>query len=451
MELLSTLLWFVLALGLLVTAHEYGHYWVARRLGIKILRFSVGFGRPLWRYRPGETEFVIAAVPLGGYVKMLDEREGEVESHELHRAFNRQPLAVRSAVVAAGPIANFLFAFAAYWLMLVLGVTGPRAVIGEVAPDSIAARAGLQQGFEIVQVDGTSIETWDGVFRNSLDAILDGRSVEIVTISQSGSERRAQLDFSGTSVDDIGAGDFFAELGVTPVRPRIPPIIGRVVPDEPAARAGMQPGDRIVAVEGRVLDTWDEWVELVRANPDRQLAVTLSRGGNEREFTITPMLAEVDGKPIGRIGAEVQLPEMSETVPMGVERYGPMVAAQGAMERTAQMSVTTLKILYKIVVGEASVKNLSGPISVAHYAGAYARMGVARFLEFLALVSVSLAVLNLLPIPVLDGGHLMYYLLESVARRPVSEKLQAVGQQVGLVILLGLMGIAVYNDILRML
>ena len=451
MELLSTLLWFVLALGLLVTAHEFGHYWVARRLGIKILRFSVGFGRPLWRRQSGDTEFVIAAIPLGGYVKMLDEREGEVDSDELHRAFNRQPLAVRSAVVAAGPIANFLFAFAAYWLMLVLGVTGPRAVIGEVAPDSIAARAGLQKGFEITQVGGASTQTWDGVFRNSLDAILDGRSIEIVTISQTGGERRARLDFSGTSVDDIGAGDFFAELGVTPLRPRIPPIIGRVVPDEPAASAGMQSGDRVVAVAGRAIGTWDEWVELVRANPGQQLAVTLSRGGATLEIAITPMLAEIDGKSIGRIGAEVRVPDVSETVPMGVERSGPVAAAHGAMSRTIQMSVTTLKILYKIVVGEASVKNLSGPISVAHYAGAYARMGTARFLEFLALVSVSLAVLNLLPIPVLDGGHLMYYLIESVARRPMSEKLQALGQQVGLVILLGLMGIAVYNDILRML
>lgn len=451
MDLLHKLLFFALALGLLVTAHEFGHYWVARRLGVKILRFSIGFGRPLWRRQSGETEFVLAAIPLGGYVKMLDEREGEVPPAELGRAFNRKPLAVRAAVVVAGPVANFLFAFAAYWLMMVLGVSGPRPIIGAVAPDSIAERAGFMEGFEIQSVDGSQTQTWDGVFRKSLDAILDGTSIEVVAIDPSGGERRGMLDFSSVSVDDISAGDFFTELGVTPARPLIPPVIERVVPGEAAQLAGMQAGDRVVAADGKSIDSWFTWVELVRANPGRPLAVTVARAGGETQLTMTPAASTSGDRTVGHIGAEVRLPEAPATVPMGIERYGPLAAVQGAASRTYEMSATTLKFLRKMVLREASVQNLSGPISIAQYAGESARMGPARFLEFLALVSVSLAVLNLLPIPLLDGGHLLYYLIESVTRRPVSETLQAFGQQVGLAVLLSLMGVAVYNDILRIL
>lgn len=446
MELLQTLISFVLALGLLVTAHEFGHYWVARRLGVKILRFSVGFGHPLWRRQSGETEFVLAAVPLGGYVKMLDEREGEVAPHELERAFNRKPLAVRAAVVVAGPLANFLFAITAYWLMLMMGVSGPRAIVGEVTPDSIAARAGLAPGHEIIAVDGRPVQTWDGVFRESLDAILDSAAVDIVTVDAQGGERRTRLDFSSVTVDDLGAGDFFSELGVA-ILPPLLPIIERVVPGQPAAAAGLAAGDRVVAADGKPIDTWQAWVELVRASPARTLAVTVLRDGTERDVQLTPATMTQDGRKLGQIGAEVHLPE----VPMAIERFGPLAALEGGVTRTWDMSVTTLKFLGKMISGQASVQNLSGPISIAHYAGESARLGPARFFEFLALVSVSLGVLNLLPIPMLDGGHLLYYLIESVTRRPVSESLQAMGQQVGLVLLLGLMGLAVYNDILRML
>ncbi len=451
MDLLRTLLFFVLALGLLVTAHEFGHYWVARRLGVKILRFSIGFGRPLWRRQRGETEFVLAAIPLGGYVKMLDEREGEVAAAELDRAFNRKPLAVRAAVVAAGPMANFIFAFAAYWLMMVIGVSGPRPIIGDVTPDSIAARAGLATGFEILSVDGSPTQTWDGVFRKSLDAILDSAAIEVVAVDTAGSERRSMLDFSDVTVDDISAGDFFTELGVTPTRPNIPPIIERVVAGESAERAGMKAGDRVLAAAGKPIKSWFTWVELVRANPGKKLSVTVLRDGDEIVLTMTPAAVDNSGRPVGHIGAQVQVPDALDSIPMGIERYSPLAAVHGAASRTYDMSMTTFKFLAKMVLGQASVQNLSGPISIAHYAGESARLGPARFLEFLALVSVSLAVLNLLPIPLLDGGHLLYYLIESVTRRPVSETLQAFGQQVGLVVLLSLMGLAVYNDILRIL
>lgn len=451
MDLLQTLAAFVLALGVLVTVHEFGHFWVAKRLGVKILRFSVGFGKPIWRRQAGETEFVVAAVPLGGYVKMLDEREGDVAPHELERAFNRKPLGTRTAVVAAGPLANFALAFAAYWLMLVLGVTGPRPIVGDVEPSSIASGAGIVAGAEIVEVDGLETRTWDGVFRKSLEAILDGGQVDVVVRDPSGFERLASLDFSGLSIDDISEGDFFEEIGVKPLRPVIPPVIERVVPGEPAAAAGIEPGDLILESGGEPVETWRDWVEMVRAHPGRRLDVLVERNGERVALGITPASVEADGEVRGRIGAEVRVPDHIEQVPFGTERYGPVEAVGGALDRTWAMSATTLKFLYKMIVGEASVQNLSGPISIAHYAGESAKMGAARFLEFLALVSVSLAVLNLLPIPLLDGGHLMYYLIEFATRRPVSETLQAYGQQIGLVMLLSLMGLAVYNDILRIL
>ncbi|MEQ8230504.1 MAG: RIP metalloprotease RseP [Gammaproteobacteria bacterium] len=451
MEMLQTLASFVVALGVLVAVHEFGHYWVARRLGVKILRFSLGFGRPLWRRQGAETEFVVAAIPLGGYVKMLDEREGEVPPDELPRAFNRQPLATRAAVVVAGPLANFLLAFLAYWLTLVIGVTGPQPLVGAVRSDSIAAAGGLTAGDRILAVDEVATATWDGVFRRGLDAILDGGELILRVRGEEGGERFATLDFSALGIDDISEGDFLEELGITPVRPQVPPVIERVVPGEPAARAGLRSGDRVLSAEGAPVATWFDWVDVVRAHPARPLAIEVERGGTRIAMTLTPAAEQVDGETVGRIGAEVRVPESIEPVPVARERYGALEALGGAAERTWSMSITTLRFLGKMIMGEASVRNLSGPISIAQFAGDSARLGVARFLEFLALVSVSLGVLNLLPIPLLDGGHLLYYLIEFVARRPVSETIQVYGQQIGLVVLLGLMGLAVYNDILRIL
>ena len=451
MELLKTLLSFALALGILVTAHEFGHYWVARRLGVKILRFCIGFGRPWLQWRVGETEFALALIPLGGYVKMLDEREGEVAEDELHRAFNRKPLATRVAVVMAGPVANFLFAILAYWLMLMIGVTGPRAIIGTVEADSIAARAGLSRGQEILQVDGAQAQTWDGVFRHALTGILDQRPVVLAVRDSAGMVKQVMLDVSKVSVDELGAGDFFKTLGLAPDVPLIPPVIARVTVDGAAAAAGFKDGDRVISADGKAVASWGAWVDVIRQHPQQALSVVVARGGAELSLTVTPARVEENGAVFGRIGAEPRMPKDLDDIPMGTEQYGPWAAFIGAVDRSADMSVTTLKFLGKMITGQASVSNLSGPISIAQYAGASAKLGVARFLEFLALVSVSLGVLNLLPIPVLDGGHLLYYLIEFATRRPLSEHLQSWGQQLGLVMLLSLMGLAVYNDILRIL
>lgn len=452
MELIQTILAFIVALGILVTIHEYGHYWVARKVGVKIIRFSVGFGRRVWSTHRGEdaTEFVIAAIPLGGYVKMLDEREGEVPSELRHRAFNNQTLGARTAIVLAGPLANFLFAILAYWAMYMVGVSGPTPIVGEVAPHSLAATAGLRTGEEIKGVNGEPAPTWDNVFRSAVTAILDSSSIVLQVVNEDGRERDVLISLGSISIDDLSRGEFFEKIGFEPFRAPIEPIIGRVIVNDPAARAGIRPGDRVISADGGAIKTWLKWVEYVRARPGKAIDVGLLRDGASLTLPLTPKAVEIDGNVIGRIGAEVDVSNI-EAPPVGVERYGVWQAMPRALERTAEVVTTTFKFLRKMVIGEASVENLSGPISIANYARQSAKMGFSRFLDFLGLVSISLGVLNLLPIPLLDGGHLLYYLLEFVTRRPVPESVQLFGQQIGFVLLLGLMGLAVYNDIMRMM
>ena len=449
---LISLLAFIVAIGVLVTVHEFGHFWVARRLGVKVLRFSIGFGKPLWQRRFGadNTELVVAAIPLGGYVKMLDEREGEVPATELDRAFNRQPVRSRMAIVVAGPLFNFLFAIAVYWLMFVAGVPGLRPVVGAVTPDSYAEQAGIVSGDEILAVGATATPTWETTVLALLDASLGGHDAVALTVRNSQGVERHLLASFESSDQLLKKGGVLENFGLTPWQP--PAVIDRLVEDGAGARAGLQPGDRIVQADAVAISSWSRWVDYVRARPGQVIEVRVLRSGQEIMLELTPDSVADAGQTIGRIGAYVRLPDDDQRATMRVVvRYGPLQAVSEALGKTWDVTTLTLRTLWKMVSGGASVENLSGPISIAQYAGQSAVVGLAAFLGFLGIVSVSLGVLNLLPIPVLDGGHLLYYLLELVKGSPVSEAAQLLGQKIGIALLLALMSLAFYNDLIRLL
>lgn len=443
---------FIVALGVLITVHEFGHYWVARRLGVKILRFSVGFGKPLWSRRAGadQTEYVVAALPLGGYVKMLDENEGAVAQAERARAFNAKPVASRFAIVAAGPMFNFLFAVFAFWLMFVIGVVGIKPQIGHVTPDSPAARAGLHNGDVIVAVDGKPTPTWDAAVLALLAGALERQQVGVqVRAGRQGAVQERTLDLRAVKVLRE-KGSLLKNLGIRPWSPQFPAVIGKLEPAGPAARAGFQPGDRILAVDGTPVKDWDAWVKYIQTRPDRWLTVEIERGGKTRVLRLRSVALKTRQGVIGHIGAYGHVPVEQLKAMQAELRYSPLAAAQAATQRTWEMSALTLQVLWKMILGQASLDNISGPISIAQYAGYSARIGLAPFLAFLGVVSVSLAVLNLLPIPVLDGGHLMYYLIEFVKGKPVSQRAQLAAQKLGIALLLALMGLAFYNDLMRL-
>jgi len=447
---ITSVLALIVTLGLLIAFHEFGHFWTARKLGVKVLRFSIGFGKPLWSRRFGadDTEYVIAAFPLGGYVKMLDEREGEVPEAERHRAFNNQSVWRRIAIVAAGPIFNFIFAIIAFWLMYLLGVPGVKPVIGEVAPASIAAEVGFRAGDEILAVDGVATPTWNTARLTLLDKSLDQDVVELRVRGDDGRERQLSLP-----VGDIPAEnkqqDLLHSVGITPWRMDYPPVLGELSPDGAAAKAGLKSGDRILAADGEPVEDWMQLVEFVRAHPDQTVKLQIERDGVAQSVEVHVARHVTDSGVIGRIGAApapVQLPEDMRTE----VRFGPFSAMGEALAKTWQMSSLTLRMIGKMIVGEVSVENLSGPITIATYAGYSANAGATSFLYFLAIISISLGVLNLLPIPLLDGGHLMYYLVEIVKGSPLSDEVQMQMQRIGIVLLAMLMLLAFYNDLNRL-
>ncbi|MCU7886291.1 MAG: sigma E protease regulator RseP, partial [Candidatus Thiodiazotropha sp. (ex Lucinoma annulata)] len=443
---------FIVALAILITVHEYGHFWVARKLGVKVLRFSIGFGRALWK-RTSEvdgTEYVIAAIPLGGYVKMLDEREAPVDPEEQQHAFNRQPLGVRSAIVVAGPLFNFLFAILAFWLIFVTGDTGLKPLVGKVESGSIAEQAGFIPGDEILSVANQSTPTWESVVYILLSEALDSTSLSIQVRDKAGDEQHYQLQSLGLS-DLSEDGRLLQNLGLTPDRPILPPVIGDVLVGEPAEEAGLRPGDRIISVDGSAVDNWNDWVSYVRERPSVALNLEVDRDGETIPMVITPATIESEGETIGRIGASVTVPDNLMDDYRAVIKYGPVEAIGQSVTKTWDLSLLMLRMLGKMVIGEVSVKNLSGPISIADSAGKSASYGVSYFLKFLAVVSVSLGVLNLLPIPVLDGGHLFFFLIEAIQGKPLSERFMEQGQKIGLLILLGVMGLAFYIDLNRFL
>lgn len=443
---------FVVALGILVTVHEFGHFWVARRLGVKVLRFSVGFGRPLWlrRGKKDETEYVIAAIPLGGYVKMLDENEEEVPQQELHRAFNRQPLWKRVAIVLAGPMFNFLFAILAYWMVFVAGIDGIKPIVGRVAENSIAQQGGFQVGDEIVTIDGKPNRSWDEHRLYLFNQAFKQRQIPVEVVDADGTRQVREIDLRRLPLSEINSSLLERGIGLMGYVPEVKPIIGRVQANSPADAAGLRAADRIVGINGQPIESWLDVVKLIQPLGGKMVNMEVVRSGQPLSFDIVPERTQVGGEHVGRIGIEPMPLEIPQELRVKI-RYGPGEAIITSLQSTWTMSILTMKMLVKIVQLEVSAKNISGPLTIAQYAGHTVRIGFIQFLVFLAVVSISLGVLNLLPIPILDGGHLLYYLVEAIKGGPLSKETLAWGQQVGIVLLFALMSLAFYNDIVRLL
>ncbi|MGB5623758.1 MAG: RIP metalloprotease RseP [Gammaproteobacteria bacterium] len=451
-EVLTSILAFVVAISVLVAVHEYGHFWVARRLGVRVLRFCIGFGKPIWSRVSGrdQVEYAIAALPLGGYVKLLDEREGPVPEEQRHLAFNRQSPVRRIAILVAGPLFNFIFAVAAYWLMFVTGITALQPVIGGVEQGTAAEAAGFRAGDRIVAVDRHDTATMMDARIELLDSLVGDGEARIRVLGSDGGQRDLLLVVEGNRRTLTEGADIFPRLGILPWRPVVPPVIGSLSADGSAARSGLEVGDRIVEADGQRVTDWASWVDFVRARPEQQVAVEIERDGRRQMLDLTIGITESEQGAIGLIGAGVVVPEGLYDEVITEQRFGPLVAVGEALTRTWEMSALTVRMLYRMVTGDVSPKSISGPINIAQTAGYTASAGVAAFLAFLAIVSISLGILNLLPIPMLDGGQIVYQVAEIVKGSPVSEKAQLIGQQVGIVLLLMLMSFAFYNDIARL-
>ncbi len=445
-----TLFFFLVALVILIAVHEYGHYWMARRLDVKVLRFSLGFGKVIWRRQatPDATEFTLSALPLGGYVRMVDEREAAVAERDLPYAFNRKSVAARSAIVLAGPVFNFLLAILIYWVSFMWGETGARPVIGEIKMGTLAQQAGFEPGDEIISVDAEPTPTWSMAMGHILEQALDETPIPVTVVSRDGKTRELELQVSAVEAEKPEA--LYKRLGLNLQEPVLEPVVDRVEPGSAAEQAGLMAGDRIVRADGQPVTDWKSWVEYVRARPGQPIEATIERDGAPLSVSLTPRATDAPDGPIGRIGAGVRVPEgLAEA--MQVEyRLGPLPALAAACRKTGDYAWTTLKMVGRMLIGRAAVDNLSGPISIAQFAGQSARLGLGQFMKFLALVSISLGVLNLLPIPVLDGGHLMFYGVEALKGSPVSERTQMRFQQIGMFVLLLLMLLGFYLDIGRL-
>jgi regulator of sigma E protease len=447
-----TLFAFVGAIAILVVFHELGHYAVARLCDVKVLKFSIGFGKALYgkRFGNSETEWVISAIPLGGYVKMLDEREGEVPKAELPRAFNRKPVWQRMIIVAAGPIANLILAVILYFMLFIHGVMGVKPLLGDIAPNSPAAAAGLQSRQTVVSINGQPTPSWQEIRWVLLDLVLQQKEARIEVQNAQGERSFHTMAMSSLTPADLDS-DFMQKLGLQPYQPPVYPIIGRLIEGGEAQRAGLQVNDRILRANGRDIALWEDWVDVVRSHPDQRLDLEIERGGQKLKLSLTPAVIDEGGKKIGRIGAAAYIDKAAFDAMLTTVRYPPGAALNEALNKTWDTAAVSLKMMGKMVVGQVSLKNLSGPITIADYAGQSAQLGAGAYISFLALISISLGVLNLLPIPLLDGGHLLYYSVELIKGSPVSDGLWEAGQKIGIAVLVTMMAFALYNDISRLI
>lgn len=452
MSILHNLLFFIVAIAILVTFHEFGHYWVARKLGVRVLRFSIGFGKPLYTWRrqvDGQTiEYMIAAIPLGGYVKMLDEREAEVAEEERPYAFNSQPLLARTAIVAAGPVFNLVLAVMLYWFVFLSGVTVEKALLGAPEAGSIAEVSGFEDQDEILKLNDETVLSWGDFHLLLLSQGLDGGTLDVQVRNAAGNIVSRAIDLNETRLLEKES-DVLAELGFRHWWPDFPAVIGGVVEGSPAESAGLQEGDQLLQLDGEAVQRWDELVERVERSAGKPMNFVILRDQQEKSIVVIPGSREKQGESKGFIGAFQKFPpELKDKLFVDI-KYGAFEAVPAAVVKTWDMSKLTLRVIWKMIVGEASLENISGPVTIAKYAGLSADIGLTQFIGFLAIISVSLGVLNLLPIPVLDGGHLLYFLIEAIKGSPVSEAFELRGQQVGIVMLGLLMFIAFYNDFQR--
>ncbi|WP_010449740.1 sigma E protease regulator RseP [Vibrio rotiferianus] len=449
--ILWNLVSFIVALGILVAVHEFGHFWVARRCGVKVEKFSIGFGKSIWsKVGKDGTEYSISMIPLGGYVKMVDSRIDDIPEHEKHLAFDQKPLWKRTSIVAAGPIFNFLFAIVAYWLVFLIGVPAVKPVIGEVTPNSIVAQAGIESGMELKSISGIKTPDWESVNMGLISHIGDDSvTMTLSSANEVGSEVTRTLDIRDWNFDPETQSTM-QSLGFKPYTPEIFTELAQVSEGGAAEKAGLQADDKIIAINGNKISKWEEVVEAIRSHPETSMELTVLRQGEEQSFTLTPGSRELANKQlVGFAGIAPKVAEWPESYRFELQ-FGVFESIGKAIDKTGQVIGLTISMLKKLIVGDVGLNNLSGPISIAKGAGATADYGLVYFLGFLALISVNLGIINLVPLPMLDGGHLLFFAIEAVIRRPVPEKVQEMGYKIGGAIIFSLMALALFNDFTRL-
>lgn len=449
LDILSMIFWAMVLIVILVGVHEFGHFWVARKLGVKVLRFSIGFGAPLWKHKARDgVEYIFAAIPLGGYVKMVDEREEDVAEEDLPYAFNRKSLAVRSAIVAAGPLFNLLFAIVAYWAVFVNGEIDIKSYVGELAADSPVYMAGVRENDRIVSINGDQTPGWNRVNQALIEAAMLEQPAQLLLRGESEAERDVELTNAMLSPLREGQASL-DKIGLAPRFPTLPPVIGSISSGRAAEGAQLMPGDRILSANGEEITSWKAWSEVIRAHPEAEIQLLVERGSEHLQLALRPDAKHENGQTIGFAGVGSAIPEGFAEEYRIIDRYGVLEAWPRALHETWRMTRLTLSGIWSMVTGRMSVHNMGGPLTIAKIAGDSAGGGFSFFVGLLAMLSITLGVINLLPIPVLDGGHLFLYLIEAVKGSPLSENAMLQLQKIGLMIIVAIMFLAIYVDLNR--